>query len=428
MIWGGDGHSLWVNGRALDVAGMDRSTPDPAGGRIERDATGAPSGTLREAAATAMELAAPAWSMEKRLRALGRSLERMGRLGITAFLDAAVDDDDMLETYREASRRGMLTAHAGVSLAVPRESEALDVEALVESFVAMRASDTFPDLSVQAAKIFVDGVIEAGTAAMIEPYTGTQSRGDLLRPAEVLEPLVAALREKGFQLHFHAIGDGAIRVVLDALETTPAGVDPPGPPLIAHAQLVDPADVSRFATVGAVPVFSAVWAYEDGYIRDLTVPRLGPERSQWIYPIRTVERAGATIAFGSDWPVTTMDPLQAIEVAVTRMDPDAPADSAGPFLADERLDVATAIEAATLGSARAVGRGEVSGSITSGKRADIIVLSDNILEIEAREIGDARVLLTVFGGRIVYRHEDFASADPGADDNRQVDRHEDPAR
>jgi hypothetical protein len=416
MLWGGDGHSLWVNSQALEAAGIDRTTPDPEGGRIERDATGEPSGTLREAAATRMEAAAPQWSTEKRIRALRRSLESMARFGISAFLDAAVDDDTMLEAYRQASRRDMLTAHAAISLAVPRESAELDIEKLVGSFVALRSTDTFPDVSVQAAKIFVDGVIEAGTAAMIEPYTGTTSRGNLLRPPAVLEPLVAALRAEGFQLHFHAIGDGAIRVVLDALERTATAGIPiaPAPPLIAHAQLVDPADVARFARTGAVPVFSAVWAYEDSYIRDLTVPRLGPERSRRIYAIRTLHEAGARITLGSDWPVTTMDPLQAIEVAVTRVDPDSPDAEADAFLPEQRIDIRTAIEAATLASARAIGRADVSGSIAVGKRADLIVLSENIFEIPASAIGSARVLLTLYGGRDVFR--DSAFEDDGSDD------------
>lgn len=404
MIWGGDGHSLWVNSLALQAAGFDRNTPDPAGGRIERDAHGSPSGTLREAAATRMEEVAPAWSTERRVRALRRSLERMAQFGITAFMDAAVDDDTMLAAYLEAANRGMLTAHPAISLAVPRESEELDIDSLVTEFVRMRAAGDAPGLSVQAAKIFVDGVIEAGTAAMLEPYSGTSSRGDLLRPPEVLEPLVAALRAEGFQLHFHAIGDGAIRAVLDALDSTTGTGE--APPLIAHAQLVDPADVGRFAELGAVPVFSAVWAYEDSYIRDLTIPRLGPERSKWIYPIRTLNKAGATLAFGSDWPVTTMDPLQAIEVAVTRIDPAAEPDSSSAFLPDERLPVEAAIEAATLGSARALGRGDVSGSIVVGKRADLIVLSGNILEVPSGSIGDSRIQLTFFGGREVYRAGD----------------------
>ena len=416
MLWGGDGHSLWVNSHALEAAGMDGSTPDPAGGRIERDATGEPSGTLREAAATRMEAAAPPWSTEKRIRALQRSLENMARFGITAFLDAAVDDDTMLEAYRQASRRDMLTAHAAISLAVPRESEDLDITGLVGSFVALRGSDTFPDVSVQAAKIFVDGVIEAGTAAVIDPYAGTSSRGNLLRPPSILEPLVAALRREGFQLHFHAIGDRAIRVVLDALASTATDGIPsaPGPPLIAHAQLIDPADMARFAETGAVPVFSAVWAYEDSYIRDLTVPRLGPERSRGIYPIRTLHEAGARIALGSDWPVTTMDPLQAIEVAVTRVDPDAADADAEAFLPGERIDIGTAVEAATLGSARAIGRGDVSRSIAVGKRADLIVVSENIFEIPASAIGSARVLLTLYAGRAVFR--DAAFKDDGSDD------------
>ncbi|MCI0433176.1 MAG: amidohydrolase [Gemmatimonadetes bacterium] len=409
LIWGGDGHSVWSNTRALEAAGITRETPDPEGGRIERAADGAPSGTLREAAATLIERMVPPWSPAKRLAALENTLARMRAFGITGFLDASVDDEAMLEAYREAARSGLLTAHASLSLAIPRESGDADVDSLVTSFQLLRETVAHEDLSVSTAKIFVDGVIEAGTAAMLEPYAGTAGdRGELLREPATLKALTRALHEAGFQLHYHAIGDRAIRVVLDAIEsgTGAASANPsgggPGRPLIAHAQLVDPADVSRFANLGAIPVFSALWAYEDSYIRDLTVPRLGAERSRWIYPMRTLSDAGAVLAFGSDWPVTTMNPLQAIEVAVTRIDPGTPGDSGTAFLPDERLDLAAALEAYTLGSARATLRDHETGSIETGKRADLVALSDDLFAIPAWRIGDARVVLTMYGGRIVH--------------------------
>ncbi len=418
LIWGGDGHSVWANTAALRAAGFTSASPDPPGGRVERDPDGSPSGTLREAAATMMERVVPPWSTEKRLAALENTLARMRGYGITSFLDAAVDDDAMLAVYREAAGRGMLTAHAGLSLAVPRESEDLDLTSLITSLDALRRTDTFPDLDVHTVKIFTDGVIEAATAAVLEPYEGTDDRGELLRDAETLKALTRALHEAGFQLQYHAIGDRAIRVVLDAIEAAgiragdnadraraagAPGTAGPGRPLIAHAQLIQPADVPRFRALGAIPVFSALWAYEDSYIRDLTVPRLGPRRSAWIYPIGTLHAAGATLALGSDWPVTSMDPLQAIEVAVTRMDPAAPPDSGEAFLPAERLDVAAAIEAYTLGSARATLRDHETGSLEIGKRADLIVLSEDLFAIPPARIGDATVLLTVFGGRVVHR-------------------------
>jgi len=413
LIWGGDGHSAWANSRALAAAGITRTTPNPDGGRIERNADGSPSGTLREAAATMAERVVPPWSLDKRLAALDRSLASMARFGITGFLDASIDDDAMLEVYREAARRGMLAAHARVSIAIPRESEALDLAATVERARTLRESVApFDDLDANTVKIFVDGVIEAGTAAMLEPYAGTDGdRGEMLRSPATLDSLARRFHEAGFQLHFHAIGDRAIRSVLDAIDGAGIRADSSGPgpgrPLIAHAQLVDPADVPRFARLGATPVFSALWAYADSYIRDLTIPRLGPERSRWIYPIGTLLAAGSPIAMGSDWPVTSMDPLRAIEVAVTRIDPAFPSDSGVAFLPGERINVESAIAAYTLGSARATLMDSVTGSITSGKRADFIVLSDDLFAIEPGRIADVRVLLTMFSGREVYRDPDW---------------------
>jgi len=420
VIRGGDGHSVWANTLALETAGITRNTRDPEGGRIERDADGTPSGTLREAAANLVERVVPDWTPAKRMAAFENTLARMRSYGITGFLDAAVDDDAMLSTYSEAARAGLLTAHAGVSLEVHAGNGSADVNAIVRSIEALAATDSFADLDARTVKIFVDGVIEAGTAAMLEPYTGTEDRGELLIPPAMLDTLSRALHEAGFQLHFHAIGDAAIRAALDAIAAAgiragePVGArnraaraQGPGRPLIAHAQLVQPADVPRFANLGAIPVFSALWAYEDAYIRDLTVPRLGPERSAWIYPLRTLRDAGAVLAFGSDWPVTSIDPLQAIEVAVTRIDPDAPPDSGAAFLPDERIDVASAIEAYTLGSARATLRDHETGSLETGKRADLIVLSHDLFAIPAWQIGDTRVLLTMYGGRVVHRDPDF---------------------
>lgn len=410
MIWGGDGHSLWVNSRALEAARIDDDTPDPPGGRIERGPDGSPSGTLREAAATMVEDAAPKWSLERRLSALERSLGEMRRFGITGFLDAAVDDQAMLDVYREASRRGILTAHASLSLALPRESEELDVAQTVARFEAMRATVAADDIDAGTVKIFVDGVIEAGTAAMLEPYTGAGGdRGELLRAPGVLDSLTRALHEAGFQLHYHAIGDRAARAVLNAASAAgmQAGDSLGGRPLLAHVQIVDPVDVPRFVELGAIPVFQALWAYADKYITDLTIPRLGPERSHAIYPIRTLQDAGARIALGSDWPVTSMDPLRAIEVAVTRTDPDLPAGKGEPFLPAERIDLAAAVRAYTLGSAYATRREHEAGSIEIGKRADLIVLSDDLFALDPRRIGDVRVLLTLYGGREVYRDSVF---------------------
>ena len=284
------------------------------------------------------------------------------------------------------------------------------LEAALGSFVGAdvleilaRRYDALLDSTVRRA----DGVIEARTAAMLEPYVDRPGqRGEPNLTPEQLDAFVAALVRRSFSVHIHAIGDRAVRLSLDALEAAGArsGVNGPRHQL-AHIEVIHPADFPRFRTLGVIANFQPLWAWADPYITDLTLPALTPEAARFIYPIRSIEAAGATVAFGSDWSVSSPNPLAGIQVAVTRRDPDA---SAAPFLPDESILLATALEAYTIASAFALGLDAETGSIEVGKLADLVVVSHDLFGLAPTKIASARVLLTLVEGEAVYRDPAFA--------------------
>jgi predicted amidohydrolase YtcJ len=394
-----EGHSAWVNTRALALAGVTAETPEPPSGRIDHEWTGQPGGTLRE---SAMELVArhlPRYSGADHRAGLRRALALAARFGITSLHEASADPA-ILAAYHEAERDGELTARVVVALEVNT-----DADPVAEAARLAELRDRYAGALVRpvAAKIFLDGVIEGGTAALLVPYVGTRDdRGELNVSAERLDGFVRALDSAGFKVHVHAIGDRAIRVALDAFAAQQARDGGTGPRhIMAHLQLFDPADLSRPAELGVVASFQPLWAYADTYITDLTEPRLGPARSRWLYPIATVARTGAIVAAGSDWSVTSMNPLRAVQVAVTRRDPDL---AEGPaWIPEERVSLETIIRAYTLGGAFAGDSEQETGSITVGKVADLVVLDRNLFGTPESEIHRARVLRTMLGGQEVYR-------------------------
>ena len=399
-----DGHSTWVNSKALQMAGITRETPDPPRGRIERDAEGNPTGTLREAAADLVDEHLPETTAAERTEGLRRSVERAHGFGIVSAQEASAGAES-LATFRALDAAGELNLRVVVANYVDPEKGA----AQVADFVRRRddpAGKDAPHVKATAAKIFADGVIEAGTAALLAPYLGERGkdgwRGELEIAPERFAEIATALDAAGFQIHVHAIGDRAIRASLDALAAARgANGARDARPLLAHIQLFDPADVPRFRRLGAIADFQPLWAYADPYIVDLTEPQLGPERSRWLYPMGSLHRSGATLAAGSDWSVSSLDPLQAIEVAVTRCDPELSAPCEKPWLPDERLDLPTILAAYTIGGAFANFEERESGSLEAGKLADLIVLDRNLFEIPAHEISEAKVLATLFEGRVV---------------------------
>ncbi len=398
VLTAADGHSLWVNSRALEVAGVTRATPDPPNGRIERDASGQPSGTLRESAMDLVTRHLPPRSLAEIRDGLARGLALANRTGLTTLHDASTDPD-LLGGYAALDSTDRLTARVLAAITVdPRAGMAQ-----VDSLRAWRGRFAGRRLfRPHAAKLFVDGVIEARTAALLAPYAdGSRAEANFM--AGALDSMVTALDAAGFQIHAHAIGDGAVRLVLDALDAARRRNGPrDARPILAHLQLVHPDDLPRFAAGGVVPSVQALWAWADRYIIELTVPVLESARAGRLYPIGALVRAGAPLAAGSDWPVSSVNPFEAIQVALTRR---APRDSAaGPaWLPDERVDLATMLRAYTTGGAWAAGDEATNGTLEVGKAADLIVLDRDPHRIPVRLLHRIQVLLTVVDGRTVWR-------------------------
>jgi predicted amidohydrolase YtcJ len=245
-------------------------------------------------------------------------------------------------------------------------------------------------------------VLEGGTAALLEPYLDRPDfRGDLNFEPGRLGRLVTRLYEERLQVHVHAIGDRAIRVTLDAIEAarTATGWHDARPHL-AHVQLFDPPDIVRFRQLGAIANFQPLWAYADAYIKDLTIPRLGPDRSRWQYPLRSLFSSGALVVAGSDWSVSSMNPLEAIQVALTRQGID---DAAGPaWIPEERVTLTEMLAAYTINGAYLRRMERETGSIETGKLADLIVLDRDLFELAPEGIHHARVQMTMVDGDVVW--------------------------
>ena len=397
-----DAHSSWVNSRALDIAGIDTTTPDPPNGHIERDPkTGEPTGTLRESASALVSKHLPPLRSEDYAEGLKRALRIANEFGITSLIEASASEA-YLAAYAALARSRELTARVRVSLTVDDSKGESQVEELLQRRARYRAEGIRAD----AAKIYVDGVIESGTAALLEPYADLGHRGELNFTPEVLDRIVTRLDKEGFQIHVHAIGDRAIRASLDAFEKArSANGLRDSRHHISHIELFHPDDIPRFRSLGVVANFQPLWAFDDAYITDLTEPQLGPDRSRWLYPIKSLKDSGAVLAAGSDWSVSSMNPLDGIQVAVTRRDLTAPEGSS--WIPEERVDLDTILAAYTRGGAYVQHQETLTGSLEVGKRADVIVLEKNLFEVPETEIHRVKVLLTLLDGKEVFRDPSF---------------------
>lgn len=401
-------HGAWVNSRALELAGLDATSPDPPFGRIERDEKGAPSGTLHEDAASLVSRLVPRPGRQEYDEALLVAQSYLHSLGVTGWQDAIVGDyasiADVGPVYLAAGRRGTLTARVVGALWWERERGAEQIPGLVERRNILRAG-RFRATSV---KIMQDGVPENLSAAMIDPYldghgSPTTERGASYVEPDALRRHVTALDAEGFQVHVHAIGDRAVREALDAFE---AARDANGVRdhrhHIAHLQIVHPDDMARFAALGVTANMQAFWARYEPQMVDLAIPLIGEQRAGQQYPFAGLLGSGAALAAGSDWPVSTPDPMAAIHVAVNRRTPASlgvPEDRA--FLPEQALDLATALAAYTRGSAR-VNHLDDGGRIEVGALADLAVLDRNPFERPVEEIGDTRVVATYVDGDEVF--------------------------
>jgi predicted amidohydrolase YtcJ len=413
-----DHHGAWANSAALRLAGIDAATPDPADGRIERDAAGTPVGVLQEGAMRLVEAVIPQVTPEQRIGGVLEGQRYLHELGITGWQEAIVGDypgiPDCYEAYRRVADDGRLTGRVVGALWWDRTRGEEQIDELLDR----RSGAASGPFLASTVKIMQDGVCENFTAAMLSPYLDAHGHpghtGGLsyLDPA-FLQRVVTRLDGLGFQVHVHAIGDRAVRDALDAFEAARASNGHNDlRHHIAHIQVVHPDDVPRFGRLGVTANAQPLWACYDRQMTELTLPFLGPERAAQQYPFGSLVRGGATLAIGSDWPVSTANPLWLAHVAVNRT---APWDVSGeenplsrePLLPDQRLDLPTALAAGTAGSAY-VNHLDETGSVRPGYLADLVVLDRNLLESPAQEIGQARVELTMAGGRVVYARPGFA--------------------
>ncbi|MFJ3987993.1 amidohydrolase [Streptomyces sp. NPDC090032] len=402
-----DHHGAWVNSRALRLAGIDARTPDPADGRIERDADGTPTGMLQEGAANLIGRLLPPVTLEQKITGLLRAQALMHSLGVTAWQDALLGDHanltDPTDAYLATAGDSRLTARVVGSLWWDRARGTEQIDELV----ARRAAGTRGRLRCSTVKIMQDGVAENGTAALLGPYLdgcgcASDNSGISFVPPLDLQKYVTELDARGFQVHFHALGDRAVREALDAVEAARrANGRTDTRPHLAHLQVVHPDDIGRFRELGATANMQALWAAHEPQMDELTIPFLGPERSAWQYPFGDLQRSGATLAAGSDWPVSSPDPIEAIHVAVNRVLPDA-APGTEVFLPGQRIGLDAALTAYTAGSAYVNHLDDVTGSITPGRLADLAVLDRDPFAGPTEEIGTTRVLETFVGGERVY--------------------------
>jgi hypothetical protein len=391
LLHSSEGHAAWVNSKALKIAGIDTSTPDPIHGRIERDLDGTPNGTLQEGAVELVERFTPEDSKADVRKAILAGQEYLHSLGITGWNDAWVRPIDHA-VYRGLDADGLLTGHVLGSLWWDRERSTEQLDDLLA--MSVEGTDRYRP---KAIKLMVDGVIENGTGAVCSPYVGTDDRGITFLDFETLQSVVPRIMSAGIQPHFHAIGDAAIRSALDSVAAGKRSEAAAVRPHIAHIHLIDPVDVPRFKSVGVAANMQTLWACHDDTMLELTIPRLGPERSTWQYPFRSLADSGAHLAAGSDWSVSTADPFAQMGVAVTRATHDAP----DPFLPEQALTRLEVLRAFTYGSAWVNHDEQRAGTIEVGKEADLVVASENPLSDV--DLTTVQTEATFVSGNVVFR-------------------------
>lgn len=399
-----DHHTMWVNTAALRAARIDTNTADPDGGVIVRRADGTPCGTLREfGAIQLMQAAMPNVGALERAAGIRPCLTELARHGIVWVQDALVSAD-LLDTYLTAGAAGELTCR--FNLAFRAEPNGWRRQA--DQFVGLRSRvDSDPAalgwLTAGTVKFFADGVIEAATGFLLEPYSDAPHTCGLpnWNPDELAEA-VRCFDAAGFQIHIHAIGDGGVRMALDAIEHAQrcnGAADRRA--VIAHTQLVHPADLPRFSELGVIANFEPLWSQLDPVMVELTIPRLGPRRSALQYQIGSLARSGAPITFGSDWPVSSVNPLVGMSVAVTRR--TANGEPVGGWTPEERVPLLQAIAAYTAGTAYQAFEELDRGTLTPGAWADFAVLAADLTAIDGDEARDVAVDQTMLAGVTVYR-------------------------
>lgn len=396
-----DGHTSWLNSKALELAGINRATPDPPNGVIARDPeTGEPAGILKEAAQRLVTKVLPEVTREDRLRAIRAGIQKAHRFGITSFQNAD-GDRETLALYDQLRNEGDLKIRVSVALTIPPDFKEEDANGFEE--LRGRFSND-PLLETGAVKLFADGVIESHTAFMLEPYANQPGTGVPNYTAEEMNRIVEMMDRRGWQILIHGIGDGGVRMALDAYEHA-AEVNP-APARgrrhrIEHAETIDAADLPRFGELGVIAAMQPYHANPSPNQLEVWAGNIGPDRASRAWVWKSVKDAGGRIAFGSDWPVISIDPRIGIHMALNRTTPKGI--PAGGWLPEQKLPLTEVIDAYTTDAAYASFDEQIKGSLEPGMLADLVIFSDDIFGLPPEKLLDAVVSVTIFGGQVVYK-------------------------
>jgi predicted amidohydrolase YtcJ len=394
-----DGHSSWANSKALALAGITRATPDPVNGKIVRDDKGEATGALKESAGDLVAKMMPKPTREERLGALRLGIHEANKAGLVR-VHSAGQDFEYLDLYDELRRNGQLSLRFYIAYFLDPPELTQDALDKIE-----QARATFHDdwISGGAVKTMLDGVVEAHTAAMLEPYSDDPSQtGRLFWDPAKYRQAVTEIDHRGLQVFTHAIGDKAVRLALDTYEeAAKTNQTEDARPRIEHIETITAQDIPRFGKLGIIASMQPLHSYPDDDTLLVWARNTGADRAKRAWVFHSIESQGGRLAFGSDWPVVTLNPWQGIQTALTRQTSEGT--PAGGFLPEQRISLEDAIKAYTLGAAFAGRREKTEGSLELGKLADLIVVSQDLFKIEPSEIGKTEVILTIVGGKTAYR-------------------------
>ena len=400
-----DGHSAWVNSRTLEIAGITRETPDPSGGIIERDSNGNPSGTLREISAEALVISKlPPISEEELIQGMSKIMDVAKGSGITTAHDSGVISPEIMDIYSYLDKEGKLDLRIRGEQILDPGQGVEQIRALVEE----RNNYSSDLVQMKTAKLFIDGVVEGHTALLLEPYIDRPGfKSSPIWKPEVFNDTITALDKAGFQIEVHAIGDGAIHMALDAYQRAQEiNGKRDSRHKIAHVVLVPAQDLSRFKALGVIPVPSPNWFYYDATFEDNNLAYLGSQRAEHMMPMKSFIDSGAVVAIGTDFPACgdypTINPLDEIKTGVTRLPLPPDNNITKPYWPEERVDLKTMIECATINGAYASFMENETGSLEAGKLADLIVLNKDLFKLPPEDINKAEVLTTILEGREVF--------------------------
>ncbi len=413
---GFDGHTSWVNSKALATAGITRATADPSNGQIVKDANGEPTGVLKESADDLMESKAPRPTREEQLEALRLGMREANRVGLARVHSAsnsgaAIGDLQNIDLYEDLRRSGQLTVRMYLAYGLEPPTVTPKTLAAVENARKLYHDDW---ISAGAVKFFLDGVIESHTAAMLTPYSDDPKlTGRPFWDEAQYKQAVQKLDARGIQIFTHAIGDRAVRLALDAYEgAAAANHTTDHRHRIEHIETITAQDIPRLGKIGVIASFQPLHSYPDDDTLKVWAVNAGPERASRAWAWKSIAKTGGRLAFGSDWPVVTLNPWYGVQNAVTRQTRDGKPE--GGWVPSERISLEQAIEGYTLGAAFAGHREKLEGSLEEGKLADLIVLDQDLFKIATRDIYKTEVLLTMVGGKVVYQSPAIATAAAGS--------------